>query len=79
MYLCGGPTFGDEFQSGGERIDLFCPAMSLTHICIQEPAENEQVIVSAMKERTYVEPEDRDMGMNSKAEVRGSIHILSYL
>ena len=42
----------------------------LTHICIQEPAENEQVIVSAMKKRTSVEPEDGDMETNSKAAVR---------
>ena len=53
--------------------------MSLTHICIQEPAENEQVIVSAMEESTFKELEDGDIETNSKAAVRESIHILPYL
>ena len=65
VYLCGGV----EFQGGGKRINSFCYPL-LTHICIQEPAEIEQVIVSAMKKRTSVEPEDGDMETNSKAAVR---------
>ena len=51
----------------------------LTHICIQEPAENERAIVSAMEEGTSVEHEDGDMETNSKAAVRWSTHILPYL
>ena len=69
VYLCGGRSFGVEFQGGGKRINSFCYPL-LTLICIQEPAENEQVIVSAMKKRTSVEPEDGDMETNSKAAVR---------
>ena len=50
------------------------------HICIQESpvAENELAIISARKESRYtsVESEDRDMETNSKAAVRGLIHIV---
>ena len=76
MYLCGGPSFGVEFQGDGERIDSYYPAISLMHICIQGSAENEQVIASTMEERTSVEPEDGDMETNSKAAVRGFISYL---
>ena len=69
MYLCGEPSFGDEFQCGGERIVSY-PAISLTHICVQELPENELAVVSATKECASAEPEDRVMETNSKAAVR---------
>ena len=78
MYLCGGSSYRDKFQGGGERIDSY-PLISLTRICFQELPENELAIVSATKDCTSVEPEDRDMETNSKAAVRGLIHILSSL
>ena len=77
MYLCGGPSFGDEFQGGGEKIDSY-PANPLTHIFIQELPENEVAIVSATMESTSEEERDT-LEMNSKAAVRGLIHILPYL
>ena len=49
-YLCGGPSFGDKFQGGGERIDSY-PPISLTHI-VQELPQNELAIISATKECT---------------------------
>ena len=77
MYLCGGPSFGDEFQGGGEKTDSY-PANSLTHIFIQELPENDLAIISATMEITSEEKRDT-LEMNSKAAVRGSIHILPYL
>ena len=77
MYLCGGPSFGDEIQGGGEKIDSY-PANSLTHIFIQELPEHELAIVSATMESTSEEERDT-LEMNSKAAVRGLIHILPYL
>ena len=49
------------------------PAISLTHIYIQElpVPENELEITSATKGCTSVESEDRDMETTSKAAVRG--------
>ena len=76
MYLCGGPSDGDEFQGGGESIDSY-PSFSLTHIFVQELPDNELAIVSATKERTSYE--DRIVETNSKAAVRGLIHILPFL
>ena len=76
MYLCGGPSFGDEFQGGGEKIGSY-PANSLTHIFIQELFENELATVAATMESTSEEERDT-LEMNSKATVRGSIHILPY-
>ena len=76
MYLCGGPSDGDEFQGGGESIDSY-PSFSLTHIFVQELPENELSMVSATKECTSVE--DRVMESNSKAAVRGLILILPSL
>ena len=52
-YLCGGPSFGDKFQSGSERIDSY-PPISLTHI-VQELPQNELAIISATKECTSEE------------------------
>ena len=74
MYHCGGPSFGDEFQGEGEKIDSY-PANSLTHIFIQE---NDLAIISATMESTSKE-ERNTLEMNSKAAVRGLIHILPYL
>ena len=76
MYLCGGPSDGDEFQGGGESIDSY-PSFSLTHIFVQELPENELSMVSATRECTSVE--DRVMEKNSKAAVRGLILILPSL
>ena len=76
MYLCGGPSYGDKFQGGGERIDSY-PAISLTLIFLQELPENDLAIVSATKECTS--EEDRIVETNSKAAVRGLIHILPSL
>ena len=45
--------------------------------CLQELPENELEIVSATKECTSVEPEDRVMETNSKAAVRG-LFLISY-
>ena len=39
MYLCRGPSYGDKFQGGGERIDSY-PPISLTQIWIQESSDN---------------------------------------
>ena len=77
MYLCEGPSFGDEIQGGGERIDSY-PVNSLTHIFIQELPEHELAIVSATMESTSEEERDT-LEMNFKAAVRGLIHILPYL
>ena len=54
------------------------PAMSLTHICIQElpVPENELAIISAAKECTSVDSEYRDMETSFEAAVRGLIHIV---
>ena len=54
------------------------PAISLTHIYIQElpVAENELEITSATKGCTSVESEDRDMETNFEAAVRRLIHFL---
>ena len=49
VYLCGGPSYasyGDKFQGGGEWIVSY-PALSLTHIWIQESSDN--VIPSTSK------------------------------
>ena len=70
IYLCRGQSYGDKFQGGGERIDSYYPAISLTHFCTQELPEIELVpIVSTTKESTSVE--DRAMETSSKAAVRG--------
>ena len=54
------------------------PAISLTHICIQELPllESELAIISATKECTSVKSEDQDMGTNFEAAVRGLIYIV---
>ena len=54
------------------------PAISLTHICIQEllVPENELANISGTKECTFVESEDRDMETNFEAAVRELIHIV---
>ena len=50
---------------------------SLTHLIQELPVpENELANISATKECTSVESEDQDMGTNSKAAVRGLIHIV---
>ena len=76
MYLCGGRSYGNKFQGGGESIDSY-PSFSLTHIFVQELPDNELAIVSATKEYTF--EEDRIVETNSKAAVRGLILILPSL
>ena len=51
--------------------------LSDAHLIQEMPVpENELSNISATKERTSVESEDRDMEINSKAAVRGLIHIV---
>ena len=54
------------------------PAISLTHIYIQESpvSESELANISGTKECTFVESEDRDMETNFEAAVRGLFHIV---
>ena len=87
MYFCasGGPSsadIADKFQGDGERIDSYL-ATSLTHIFVQEQPENEPLpepaTVSASRDCTSEEDRIMDSETNSKAAVRGSIHILPYL
>ena len=44
MYLCRGPSYGDKFQGGGERIDSY-PSISLTQIWIQESSDNPREVI----------------------------------
>ena len=44
MYFCRGPSYGNKFECGGERIDSY-PPISLTHIWIQESSDNPREVI----------------------------------